>query len=83
MGPLEFPKVNMFNKMPVQQIGAVGTRGTEATKETALFGGQKVGGTDGGFKPNYAQYDYNSPVYEGGMNVGNGHKAGLKLDFMS
>lgn len=28
----------------------------------------------------YAQYDYAPPVYEGGMNVGGGHKAGLKLD---
>lgn len=69
----------MFNQQPVQQIGAVGTRGPEQTQETNTFGGSKTG-IQGAFQPNFAQYDMNSPQYEGGMNVPGG-KAGLKLDF--
>lgn len=75
----EIPKINMFNQQPIQQIGAVGTRGPEQTQGPSIFGGSKTG-TEGAFQPNFAQYDMNSPKYEGGMNVAGG-KAGLKLDF--
>lgn len=79
MGDFAIPKLNMFQQ-PVKQIGAVGTRGAEETKGPGIFGGQKTGAS-GAYTPNYAQYDYNVPRYEGGMNVPGG-KAGLITDYM-
>ena len=43
----EIPKINMFQQ-PIQQIGAIGARGTQATGGVQKTGGQMFGGLQGG-----------------------------------
>lgn len=59
MGGFEIPKINMFQQ-PVQQIGAVGARGTQATG-----GSQKTGGGATSFEQDMADFRQYLPANNG------------------